>query len=66
MTSHEPHHTPEQLPLLAVEATPVQFRLDQRTRERGLAHVAAIKALLAAKAAERQEHQPQPARRQAA
>jgi len=66
MTSHEPHPTPEQLPLLAAEATALQFRLDQRTRQRGLAHVAAIKALLAAKAAEREELQPQPGRRQAA
>jgi hypothetical protein len=74
MTTHEPSHSPEQLALLSVDATPVQFRLDQRTRERGLAHVAAIKALLAARAAARQEThaQPQaqpvrqPARRQAA
>lgn len=65
MTNHEPT-TPEQLPLLAAEATPVRFRLDQLTRQRGLAHVAAIKAMLAAKAAERQEHQHQPGRRQAA
>jgi hypothetical protein len=33
---------------------PLQFRLDRRTRERGLAHVAAIKAQLAARAAARQ------------
>jgi hypothetical protein len=70
MTTPEPSHTPEQLALLSVDSTPVQFRLDQRTRERGLAHVAAIKALLAARAAARQESAPQlqgqPARRQAA
>ncbi len=75
MTTQEPSHTPEQLALLTVDSTPVQFRLDQKTRERGLAHVAAIKATLAARAAARQEAQPQlqgqpaqhqPARRQAA
>ncbi|MGB8858363.1 MAG: hypothetical protein WCC60_03860 [Ilumatobacteraceae bacterium] len=32
----------------------MQFRLDQSTRLRGLAHIAAIKAQLAAKAAARQ------------
>jgi hypothetical protein len=40
---------PEQLTLLAVSELPVQFRLDQRTRERGLAHIAAIRRQLAAK-----------------
>jgi hypothetical protein len=34
---------------------PLQFRLDQRTRQRGLAHIAAIKAQLAARAAERDD-----------
>ena len=46
--------TPEQLALLTVTDPPLQFRLDQRTRERGLAHVAAIRAQLSALAAERQ------------
>jgi hypothetical protein len=41
--------TPEQLTLLAVSELPIQFRLDQRTRERGLAHIAAIRHQLAAK-----------------
>ena len=41
---------PEQLTLLAVSELPIQFRLDQRTRERGLAHIAAIRRQLAAKA----------------
>jgi hypothetical protein len=41
--------TPEQLTLLAVSELPVQFRLDQRTRERGLAHIAAIRRQLAEK-----------------
>ncbi len=44
---------PEQLQLLAAPALPVQFRLDQRTRERGMAHIAALKAQLAARAAAR-------------
>lgn len=44
---------PEQLSLLEQPALPLQFRLDQRTRERGLAHIAAIKAQLAARAAAR-------------
>lgn len=51
--------TPTQLALLDPTSLPLQFRLDQRTRERGLAHVAAIKAQLAARAAARQ---PQPSR----
>jgi hypothetical protein len=42
--------TPEQLSLLADSELPVQFRLDQRTRQRGLAHIAAIRRQLAAKA----------------
>ncbi len=42
--------TSEQLTLLAVSELPVQFRLDQRTRVRGLAHIAAIRRQLAAKA----------------
>jgi hypothetical protein len=42
--------TSEQLTLLPVSELPVQFRLDQRTRERGLAHIAAIRHQLASKA----------------
>jgi hypothetical protein len=41
----------EQLTLLTVSEQPVQFRLDQRTRERGLAHIAAIRRQLAANCA---------------
>jgi len=41
---------PEQLELLSTRGLPLQFRLDQRTRQRGLAHIAAIKAQLAARA----------------
>jgi len=46
--------THEQLALLTVSDPPLQFRLDQRTRQRGLAHIAAIRAQLAALAADRQ------------
>jgi hypothetical protein len=45
---------PEQLALLSPGELPLQFRLDQRTRQSGLAHIAAIKAQLAARAAARQ------------
>ncbi|HEX2785533.1 MAG TPA: hypothetical protein VHN36_18260 [Ilumatobacteraceae bacterium] len=44
--------TSEQLTLLPVSELPLQFRLDQRTRERGLAHVAAIRRQLAAKSSD--------------
>ena len=54
VTETETPTTPEQLALLTVSEPPVQFRLDQRTRERGLAHIAAIRAQLQALAAERQ------------
>jgi hypothetical protein len=43
----------EQLALLSPPELPIQFRLDQRTRERGLAHIAALRAQLAARAAAR-------------
>ena len=54
-TAPENTQAPEQLALLPPAPTALQFRLDQRTRERGLAHVAAIKAQLAARAAARAE-----------
>jgi hypothetical protein len=38
---------PEQLSLLTASELPVQFRLDRRTRERGLANIAAIRRQLA-------------------
>jgi hypothetical protein len=44
----------EQLALLSPADLPLQFRLDKSTRERGLAHIAALKAQLAARAAARQ------------
>ncbi len=43
----------EQLALLAAPELPVQFLLDQRTRQRGMAHIAALKAQLAARASGR-------------
>lgn len=46
----------EQLALLSEVDLPIQFKLDQRTRQRGLAHVAALRAQLAARAAARQQH----------
>jgi hypothetical protein len=50
MTTRQPQHTsPEQLTLLPVSELPLQFRLDQRTRQRGLAHIAAIRRQLANK-----------------
>ena len=40
-------HRPEQLTLLRTSELPMQLRLDHRTRERGLAHVAEIRRQLA-------------------
>jgi len=51
LTSGSPAESHVELP---PPGLPLQFRLDRRTRERGLAHVAAIKAQLAARAAARQ------------
>jgi len=50
----EARPAPEQLALLTDSDPPLQFRLDQRTRERGLAHIAAIRAQLSALGAGRQ------------
>jgi hypothetical protein len=44
---------PEQLTLLAPTSVPLQFRLDERTRRSGLAHVAALRSQIAAQAAAR-------------
>ena len=58
---------PEQLSLLNVSAeVPLQFRLNERTRLSGLAHVAALRAQLAAQAAQRGTSTPQRGSRQAA
>ncbi|MEO8266734.1 MAG: hypothetical protein ABI706_14625 [Ilumatobacteraceae bacterium] len=51
MTKRQSQHaTSEQLRLLADSELPIQFRLDRRTRERGLAHIAAIRRQLAGNA----------------
>jgi hypothetical protein len=43
---------PEQLALLLASDRPLQFRLDRRTRELGLAQIAAIRRQLAQRAAQ--------------
>jgi hypothetical protein len=51
-----PSHTADdtgQLRLLDTSDLPLQFRLDKATRERGLAHVAELRRLLARNAAHR-------------
>lgn len=45
--------TTQQLTLLPAPDVPVQFRLDEATRRRGLRHVAEIKRQLAARQAAR-------------
>lgn len=65
-TNTQNGQTPTQLALLEDLGLPLQFRLDQRTRERGLAHIAAIKAQLDARAEDRSEAPSAPARRRAA
>ncbi len=44
---------PQQLSLLSSASVPPQFRLDERTRRSGLAHVAALRAQIQAQAAAR-------------
>ena len=48
--------TPQQLDLLVEADVPLQFRLDRRTREIGLANIARLKAMLAEQAARRQSN----------
>ena len=48
--------TPQQLTLLPAPDVPIQFRLDEATRRRGLAHVAEIRLQLAARQAARSEN----------
>lgn len=48
-----PTATPEQLSLLATPSVPLQFRLDERTRRAGLQHIAELRAVMAAQAADR-------------
>lgn len=51
---------PHQLSLLPSSNVPVQFRLDRRTRELGLANIARIRRQLAERAAARDdEHLPE-------
>jgi hypothetical protein len=52
-SSTAPRPAPQQLALLDASDLPLQFRLDQRTRQRGLAHIAAIRAQLAQRATAR-------------
>ena len=47
MTSITTSSSPEQLTLLPEASVPVQFRLDEATRRRGLRHIAEIRARLA-------------------
>jgi hypothetical protein len=46
MTNTTTNSTPEQLTLLPAADVPVQFRLDDATRRRGLRHIAEIRARL--------------------
>jgi hypothetical protein len=46
MTTTTTKSTPEQLTLLPAADVPVQFRLDDATRRRGLRHIAAIRSRL--------------------
>jgi hypothetical protein len=46
MTTTTSKSTPEQLTLLPAADVPVQFRLDDATRRRGLRHIAEIRARL--------------------
>ena len=47
--------TSQQLTLLPAPDVPLQFRLDEATRRRGLRHIAEIRAQLAARQAARNE-----------
>lgn len=47
-----PAEAPEQLVLLLTSERPLQFRLDRRTRELGLAQIALIRRQLAQRAAQ--------------
>lgn len=46
-------HAPQQLSLLPPADVPVQFRIDEATRRRGMRHIAEIRALLAERQASR-------------
>ena len=53
MTSTGSTNHTEQLSLLSIPSVPLQFRLDERTRRSGLQHVAELRAMMAAQAANR-------------
>ncbi len=59
--NHTTGPRPEQLTLLPASDKPIQFRLDRRTRERGLAQIAAIRRQLAQQAESRSWSQGQAA-----
>jgi hypothetical protein len=59
--NHTTGSRPEQLTLLPASDKPIQFRLDRRTRERGLAQIAAIRRQLAQQAESRSWSQGQAA-----
>jgi hypothetical protein len=59
--NHTTGSRPEQLSLLNPSDKPIQFRLDRRTRERGLAQIAAIRRQLAQQAESRSWSQGQAA-----
>lgn len=46
-------HAPQQLSLLPPADVPVRFRIDEATRQRGMRHIAEIRAQLAARHAAR-------------
>ncbi|HRE02838.1 MAG TPA: hypothetical protein PLV68_16170 [Ilumatobacteraceae bacterium] len=52
MTEHTSTQ-PEQLRLLDGSDVPLAFRLDERTRRRGLAHIAELRTIIARQAAAR-------------
>lgn len=51
-------HVPQQLSLLPQAELPLQFRIDEATRRRGLRHIAEIRAQLAQRQAQRQQQRP--------
>ena len=58
--------TSQQLTLLPAPDVPLQFRLDEATRRRGLRHIAEIRLQLAARQAARATTTPETRRRTAA
>ena len=54
MTTTRHPERAEQLSLLPASEVPLQFRLDEATRRRGLRHIAEIRRQLAVRGADRQ------------